>query len=89
MFVQAHHKACANHREVPHVIFDYHQECRGNTKSLTKLMNKVRRHFEAFGTFCSNAEQVHSIQRGAIRTNCLDCLDRTNCVQTFFGLEVE
>jgi hypothetical protein len=30
----------------------------------------------------------HSKQKGTIRTNCLDCLDRTNCVQTFFGLEV-
>lgn len=28
------------------------------------------------------------VQTGTIRTNCLDCLDRTNCVQTFFGLEV-
>lgn len=31
----------------------------------------------------SRSEQV-----GTIRTNCLDCLDRTNCVQTFLGLEV-
>ena len=23
-----------------------------------------------------------------MRTNCTDCLDRTNCVQTFLGLEV-
>lgn len=23
-----------------------------------------------------------------MRTNCTDCLDRTNCVQTYFGLEV-
>lgn len=29
-----------------------------------------------------------SEQRGTIRTNCLDCLDRTNCVQTYLGLEV-
>lgn len=28
-----------------------------------------------------------SEQRGCIRTNCLDCLDRTNCVQTFLGLD--
>lgn len=27
-------------------------------------------------------------QRGTVRTNCLDCLDRTNCVQTFLGLEM-
>lgn len=30
----------------------------------------------------------HREQTGTIRTNCLDCLDRTNCVQTFLGLEV-
>lgn len=29
-----------------------------------------------------------SLQTGTIRTNCLDCLDRTNCVQTFLGLEI-
>lgn len=29
-----------------------------------------------------------SLQTGTIRTNCLDCLDRTNSVQTFLGLEV-
>lgn len=31
---------------------------------------------------------VISSQSGTIRTNCLDCLDRTNCVQTYLGLEV-
>ncbi|NXR76705.1 SYNJ1 protein, partial [Pycnonotus jocosus] len=27
-------------------------------------------------------------QSGTVRTNCLDCLDRTNSVQAFFGLEM-
>ena len=27
-------------------------------------------------------------QTGTVRTNCLDCLDRTNAVQTMIGLEV-
>jgi hypothetical protein len=31
---------------------------------------------------------ICSLQTGTIRTNCLDCLDRTNCVQTFLGLEI-
>lgn len=25
---------------------------------------------------------------GVVRTNCLDCLDRTNAVQTLIGLQV-
>lgn len=33
-------------------------------------------------------EFIYSEQRGCIRTNCLDCLDRTNCVQTFLGLDI-
>lgn len=31
---------------------------------------------------------INREQRGTIRSNCLDCLDRTNCVQTFLGLDV-
>ena len=27
------------------------------------------------------------LQRGTMRTNCLDCLDRTNRVQTYLGLD--
>ena len=29
-----------------------------------------------------------SLQSGTVRVNCLDCLDRTNAVQSFLGLEV-
>lgn len=29
----------------------------------------------------------HQLQRGTMRTNCLDCLDRTNRVQTYLGLD--
>jgi synaptojanin len=30
----------------------------------------------------------YRLQRGTVRTNCLDCLDRTNSVQTFLGIEI-
>lgn len=30
----------------------------------------------------------YSKQVGVIRTNCMDCLDRSNVVQTFYGLKV-
>lgn len=32
--------------------------------------------------------RITSIQHSIIRTNCLDCLDRTNSVQLFLGLEL-
>ncbi|XP_069684733.1 synaptojanin-1 isoform X2 [Periplaneta americana] len=85
---QAHHKASVHASDVPHILFDYHQECRGgNTKNLSKLKAKVEKYMKSFSLFCVNGDEVSSEQKGTIRTNCLDCLDRTNCVQTFFGLE--
>lgn len=35
-----------------------------------------------------NSSDGYRCQSGTIRTNCLDCLDRTNSVQAFLGLEV-
>ncbi|KAJ1520146.1 hypothetical protein ONE63_004363 [Megalurothrips usitatus] len=84
---QAHHKL-SQHKDVPHVVFDYHQECRGgNTKNLAKLKTKVEKYLKAFAMFYIKGGEVICEQKGTVRTNCLDCLDRTNCVQTFFGLE--
>lgn len=40
-------------------------------------------------SFCYTKTSVFSTQGGTTRTNCLDCLDRTNSVQAFFALEVE
>lgn len=37
------------------------------------------------GKFLKNDAQVISLQKGVLRTNCIDCLDRTNVVQTVFG----
>lgn len=39
---QRHHKECDHHSDVPHFIFDYHQECRGgNSTNLSKLKEKI------------------------------------------------
>ena len=33
-------------------------------------------------------QHSYSKQVGVIRTNCMDCLDRSNVVQAFYGLKV-
>ncbi|KAK0168428.1 hypothetical protein PV327_002230 [Microctonus hyperodae] len=87
MFQSRHN--LSNHKDVPHIIFDYHQECRGgNMKNLSKLKSKVEKYLDSFGLFYAVGTSVHQEQSGTIRTNCLDCLDRTNCAQTFFALEI-
>lgn len=86
---QAHHKASTENHDVPHILFDYHQECRGgNTKNLSKLKAKIDKYLKAFSLYYAKGMDVICEQKGTIRTNCLDCLDRTNCVQTFLGLEI-
>ncbi|KAL1138649.1 hypothetical protein AAG570_008711 [Ranatra chinensis] len=85
---QQHHKQ-SQHGDVAHIVFDYHQECKGgNTKNLAKLKSKVDQYLKSYSFFYLKGNEVLSEQYGTIRTNCLDCLDRTNCVQTFFGLHV-
>ncbi|CAK9805845.1 Synj1 [Anthophora quadrimaculata] len=85
---QTHHNM-SEHKDVPHILFDYHQECRGgNMKNLSKLKAKVEKYLESFSLFYAVGNTVILEQTGTIRTNCLDCLDRTNCVQTFFALEI-
>ena len=83
------HLTNSQHMDIPHILFDYHQECRsGNSKNLAKLKEKTAKYLEQFLFFYAIGEKIEHSQTGTIRTNCLDCLDRTNCVQTFFALEV-
>lgn len=85
---QRQHKE-SDHNDVTHVVFDYHQECRGgNQTNLAKLKAKLDPFLMEFSFFHSSDNNVFSLQCGTLRTNCLDCLDRTNCVQTFLGLEL-
>ncbi|XP_044750788.1 synaptojanin-1 [Coccinella septempunctata] len=85
---QKHHRESA-HTDIPHIVFDYHQEVRGgNLASLQKLKAKVDQYLQDFSYYYTNNGVIYNLQTGTVRTNCLDCLDRTNCVQTFLGLEI-
>ncbi|XP_043228770.1 synaptojanin-1-like [Amphibalanus amphitrite] len=86
---QAHHKALREHDDVQHVLFDYHAQVRGNnTKALETLKRNLQPTLRHQGFFFARGDEVYIDQCGTVRTNCLDCLDRTNCVQTLVGLEV-
>ncbi|XP_063956785.1 synaptojanin-1-like isoform X1 [Lytechinus pictus] len=85
---QNHLKASSHVQDTPHILFDYHQMCKGKTDNLHLLKKKVATDVDRFGFFYSEGEEVIRHQTGTIRTNCLDCLDRTNAVQTFFGQDM-
>ncbi|GMT24753.1 hypothetical protein PFISCL1PPCAC_16050, partial [Pristionchus fissidentatus] len=78
------HAKCAP--EVPFVAFDYHAEMKTSRDNIERLKKQIFPLAERHGYFHSKGGMVVRRQLGAMRTNCLDCLDRTNCVQTLLGL---
>ncbi|XP_075710644.1 synaptojanin-1 isoform X3 [Rhinoderma darwinii] len=87
---QSHLKASDHVSDILMVNFDYHQMVRGGKaeKLHSILKPKVASFLEECGFFFMDKDGVHRTQSGSIRTNCLDCLDRTNSVQAFLGLEM-
>ena len=72
--------------------FDFHRICRGTSNLEGTLSQKLLPSIESFlsshGFYTNLNGTVERTQTGTIRTNCLDCLDRTNSVQSFLGQEV-
>ncbi|XP_040908248.1 synaptojanin-1 isoform X4 [Toxotes jaculatrix] len=88
---QSHLKASEHSTAVKMVNFDYHQNVKGGKadKLHSVLKPQLHKFIEECGFFYYSGEMgIARTQGGTIRTNCLDCLDRTNSVQAFFGLEM-
>jgi hypothetical protein len=66
--------------------FDFHAMCRGmKFENVSILMEAIGKKLDSFGnTVVVNGQQL-SRQSGVLRTNCMDCLDRTNVVQSACG----
>lgn len=70
--------------KVKMINFDLHAECRGgNYDNVSLLLNNARHYLDDHGYFLMDTTDNHIIctQSGVFRTNCMDCLDRTNLVQ--------
>ena len=74
--------------------FDYHYECRNmNIAKIKNLIQFISVNISNYGYFeatISTSENQSSVtfkktQKGVIRTNCIDCLDRTNVFQSVFS----
>ena len=76
---------------VQHIWFDFHAEVKhGKWDTLASLLTQVKPTLDEQGYFSAsfhgtNQWTILSQQRGVVRTNCMDCLDRTNVVQSIFG----
>ncbi|PIK51196.1 putative phosphatidylinositide phosphatase SAC1-A [Apostichopus japonicus] len=67
--------------------FDFHHECRKmRWDRLSILMERVSGDQEEFGYFMMEDDNTLTRhQTGMFRTNCMDCLDRTNVVQSMLA----
>ncbi|XP_032132901.1 synaptojanin-1 isoform X12 [Sapajus apella] len=86
---QSHLKASEHAADIQMVNFDYHQMVKGGkAEKLHSVLKPQVQKFLDYGFFYFNGSEVQRSQSGTVRTNCLDCLDRTNSVQAFLGLEM-
>ncbi|KAH6630852.1 SacI homology domain-containing protein [Chaetomium sp. MPI-SDFR-AT-0129] len=75
--------------------FDFHAVCRGmKFENVSLLLEILSDQLEAFGSSISdghsnnngnNNNNLLAKQKGILRTNCMDCLDRTNVCQSSFA----
>ncbi|NP_001086149.1 phosphatidylinositol-3-phosphatase SAC1 isoform 1 [Xenopus laevis] len=72
---------------VRYIAFDFHKECsRMRWDRLQILVEQVAETQDEFGYFLVDTEgKVVSQQDGIFRSNCMDCLDRTNVVQSLLA----
>ncbi|KAL7078751.1 hypothetical protein ACQ4LE_001867, partial [Meloidogyne hapla] len=84
---------------VKYIAFDFHRHCQSlNWKRLSYLKEEIIPDIRQFGFFSTHLSiqgdfwieanpENRQYQNGFIRTNCMDCLDRTNVVQALIGIE--
>ena len=66
--------------------FDFHNICRGmKFENVSILMDSIGPQLDDFGYSIIMDGKVQNMQSGVLRTNCMDCLDRTNVVQSACG----
>lgn len=84
--LRAAHQLSAS-AEVTYEAFDFHKECsKMRWDRLSILMDRLAQHEENMAYFLQSREGAVLLrQNGVFRTNCIDCLDRTNVVQSMLA----
>ncbi|PNS17255.1 Inositol-1,4,5-trisphosphate 5-phosphatase 1 [Sphaceloma murrayae] len=63
--------------------FDFHHECRAmNFQNVSYLLDVLTPSLTSFSWTETVSSRILKTQSGVVRTNCMDCLDRTNVVQS-------
>ncbi|KAK4556743.1 hypothetical protein LTR86_006314 [Recurvomyces mirabilis] len=66
--------------------FDFHSQCKGmKFENVSILLDTLQTSLKSFGWIVKQDDRNIQQQTGIVRTNCMDCLDRTNVVQSAIG----
>ena len=66
--------------------FDFHNICRGmKFENVSILLDAIGDTLDKYGKTVVMNGDIQARQEGVVRTNCMDCLDRTNVVQSACG----
>ncbi|KAL6859730.1 SacI homology domain-containing protein [Trichoderma novae-zelandiae] len=72
--------------KIPFEWFDFHHACRGmKFENVSQLLFTLKDQLERLGSTVKSNDQLVRKQQGVLRTNCMDCLDRTNVCQSSFA----
>nr|NP_001163676.1 spermathreecae, isoform E [Drosophila melanogaster]ACZ94972.1 spermathreecae, isoform E [Drosophila melanogaster] len=85
----ADHVIKLNNDRLIYVTFDFHDYCRGmRFENVSALIDAVGPEAGAMGFHWRDQRGMICNQKSVFRVNCMDCLDRTNVVQTAIGKAV-
>lgn len=85
----ADHVIKFNNDRLIYVTFDFHDYCRGmRFENVSALIDAVGPEAGAMGFHWRDQRGMICNQKSVFRVNCMDCLDRTNVVQTAIGKAV-
>ncbi|KAG0593081.1 hypothetical protein KC19_1G304000 [Ceratodon purpureus] len=71
---------------IRYVPFDFHHICgQLNFARLSDLYDGLSEHLSRQSYFMTDSDDILQEQKGIVRTNCIDCLDRTNVTQSMLA----
>lgn len=84
--IERYNEESTEESTMPFEWFDFHDACRGmKFENVQKLIDTLKEQLDGLGSTIEENGQVKTLQKGVIRTNCMDCLDRTNVCQSSFA----
>ncbi len=83
------HVLIYNRPQLAYISFDFHEHCRGmRFENVALLVDTIDELVQRMGFFWVDGQGKVLEQAGVFRVNCVDCLDRTNVVQTAIARRV-